>query len=355
MGPGEPDSFCEVAVPLAAEVEILQAFLHFMAHLQELRIKDFTCGNLEMRVRVHSKNSLAKALSCMPFASPHGEVLRLRRDDEVAGAMKVRLTERCTDLLRLLRAARWLTTGQVRRRFFPHTTVDAVHKRLRKLTEATYLKMVREHRMTEALFTLGPEAKRVLERTGAEEIVLERQPPKQLDHFIGINDLRIAAEGSAHLGYFFACWELPGLGWSQAIIPDAVFSLAHRTFAVEFDRGKEGIRYFMRTKLAAYLHGLEGFPLAAVLVVTDRNARMVSLANMIAHPQSPILYTTLDLVREHGILAPVFHRQVGQDALPLLQGLWSDSLDVQRGFSREVSINHAVEVVTDPPIKEEKQ
>ena len=63
-----------------------------------------------------------------------------------------------------------------------------VHKRLRKLTEATYLTMVREHRMTEALFTLGSEGKRVLERSGAEEIVLERQPPKQLEHFIGIND-----------------------------------------------------------------------------------------------------------------------------------------------------------------------
>ena len=105
------------------------------------------------------------------------------------------------DLLRLLRAARWLTTGQVRRRFFPHTTVDAVHKRLRKLTEATYLTMVREHRMTEALFTLGPRGKRVLERTGAEQIVLERQPPKQLAHFIGINDLHLEMEMVQFLGY----------------------------------------------------------------------------------------------------------------------------------------------------------
>src|SRR5437667_874413 len=238
-----------------------------------------------MLVRAHDKNSRAKALLGVWIAAPHGAVFCLRRDHAIAGAIKVRLTERCMDLLRMLRAARWLTTGQVRRRFFPHTTVDAVHKRLRKLTEATYLTMVREHRMTEALFTLGPEGKRVLERSGAEEIVLERQPPKQLEHFIGINELRIAAERSPELGYFFACWQLPGLAWSHAIIPDAVFSLARRTFAVEFDRGKEGIRYFMRTKLAAYLRGLEGFPLAALLIVTDRQARMVSLANMIADGQ----------------------------------------------------------------------
>ena len=205
--------------------------------------------------------------------------------------------------------------------------------------------------MTEALFTLGPEGKRVLERSGAEEIVLERQPPKQLEHFIGINELRIAAERSTELDYFFACWELPGLGWSHGIVPDAVFSLRRRAFAVEFDRGKDGIRYFIRTKLGAYLRGLEGFPLAAVLIVTDRQARMVSLANMIADRQGRILYTTLDLVREHGILAPVFHRHVGQDALTLLQGLWSNSLDVQRGVLPEVSVNQGLVVVTDRPIK----
>ena len=63
---------------------------------------------------------------------------------------------------------------------------------------------------------------------------------------------------STELGYFFACWELPGLGWSHGIIPDAVFSLAHHTFAVEFDRGKEGIRYFIRTKIGAYRHLIDG-------------------------------------------------------------------------------------------------
>ncbi len=67
--------------------------------------------------------------------------------------MTVRLTPRCMELLRLLQAARWLATGQVRRRFFPHATIDAAHKYLRKLTREGYLLMVRKHRMAEALFT----------------------------------------------------------------------------------------------------------------------------------------------------------------------------------------------------------
>ena len=108
--------------------------------------------------------------------------------------MSVRLTKRCMDLLELLRAARWLTTQQVRRRFFTHVTLDATRKRLRKLTEAGYLVTCQEHRMREAVFSLGREGKRVLETNGAEEVVLERKVGRQIDHLAGINDIRIAAE-----------------------------------------------------------------------------------------------------------------------------------------------------------------
>ena len=106
----------------------------------------------------------------------------LRDNGEVTGTM--RLTKRCFDLLNLLRAARWLTTGQVRRRFFPGATADAARKRLRMLTDAQYLMMYREHRMAEALFALGPKGKQALEKRGAEEITLERKPPKQWEHFL---------------------------------------------------------------------------------------------------------------------------------------------------------------------------
>jgi len=169
-------------------------------------------------------------------------VFFLRDNGEIARAM--RLTKRCFDLLKLLRAARWLTTGQVRRRFFPGATADAARKRLRKLTDAQYLVMHREHRMAEALFTLGRGAKRALEKRGAEEITLERKPPKQWEHFCAINDVRIAAELSGKLSYFFACWELPSLNWTHAIIPDAIFSAGNKTFAVELDRGVEEVVFY---------------------------------------------------------------------------------------------------------------
>jgi len=86
-----------------------------------------------------------------------GALLSMRIIPAIAGGV-MRLTARCTNLLRLLRAARWLTTSQVHARFFSHATLDAVRKRLRKLTAGRYLMMVRQERMSQALFTLGPKA-----------------------------------------------------------------------------------------------------------------------------------------------------------------------------------------------------
>lgn len=230
----------------------------------------------------------------------------------------MRLTPRCMDLLRLLSAARWLTTRQIHHRFFADRTMDAARKRLRKLTAHDYLLMVREGRMNQAIFTLGREGKRTLETASSPSVALERRPPTQREHFLAVNDVRIAAELSGPVSYFFAYWELPGLGWRHPLIPDAVFSMADRTFALEFDRGVEGVRFFIRTKIATYRRGLDGLPITAVLVVTDREPRMVSLAKAIGDTGGRMLFSTLDAVRERGILGPVFHRAPGDPGVPLV-------------------------------------
>jgi hypothetical protein len=222
------------------------------------------------------------------------------------------------ELLTLLAAARWLTTRQIHRRFFRDATVDAARKRLRKLTAAGYLGTVREGRMNQALFTLGRAGKRAVEAACKTTIALERKPPAQREHFLAVNDLRIAAELSGPLSYFFAYWELPGIGWRHPLIPDAVFNMADRTFAVEFDRGVEGVRFFVRTKVATYRRGLDGLPLAAVLVVTDRETRMASLAKAIGDTGGRMLFSTLDAVRAHGLVGPVFHQVPGDSGVSLV-------------------------------------
>jgi Replication-relaxation len=244
----------------------------------------------------------------------------------------MRLTKRCEDLLHLLRAARWLTTSQVHRRFFQEASRDAARKRLRKLTQAEYLVKFREHGMSEALFALGPEGKRMLE-LGGEEIILERKPPKQLPHVIGVNDLRIAAELAGPVSYFFSYWELPDLGWRYPVIPDAVFSLRGRTFALEFDRGLEGVRFFMNTKIKFYRRGLEGFPLSAILVVADRKPRMLTLARAISNAGGQFLFSTLEEVKKHGLLAAVFRPHAEGGAGSLLAGSLAKVSSRQETFS----------------------
>src|SRR5437773_1930263 len=160
----------------------------------------------------------------------------------------MRLTNRCRDLLRLLRAARWLTTSQIHRRFFPTASLAAARKRLRTLERSKYIARYRPHWMAESLLTLGTDGKRMLEKHEGLTIAMQRRPPKQLEHCLGINDLRIAAEKLPDLEYFFACWELADLNWRHRIVPDALMRIGGRTYALEFDRGQEGLRFFLKTK-----------------------------------------------------------------------------------------------------------
>src|SRR5262249_44055265 len=159
--------------------------------------------------------TFAARLPSMPKLASHGALLCLRCNGEVARTMI--LTPRSMDFFRLIHVARWLYTSQAHRRYFSHATLDATRRWLRKHVASQYLNVYRTHKMAEAFFTLGPEGKRILELDG-KDVHLERHPPKQLEHLMGINDVRIAADMEVSLTYFFACWELSALGWRDAII-----------------------------------------------------------------------------------------------------------------------------------------
>ena len=241
----------------------------------------------------------------------------------------MRLTPRCLDLLRLLVAARWLTTGQVHRRFFTRASLDAARKRLRKLVAGKYLRRVQRNRMSEVLFTLEVAGTRELERRETPAITLETRPPKHLEHFIGVNDVRLLLEAELEPSYFFAYWELPSLRWSQAIIPDALFGVDGSHFAVEFDRGMESISYFVRTKIEVYRRGLDGLPLRAVLILADRETRMKSLMKAVQSGQATFAFSTIDWVRTDGIDARAFCTRRFGASLPLREALFSGSLVVK--------------------------
>ena len=225
--------------------------------------------------------------------------------------MPARLTQRDERLLAKMAAARWLTTSQIRRFFFREATLDAVRKRMRKLLAGGYLSSYRANRMAEAIHTVGPRGKLALERKGLE-VELERKPPDQLAHFVGVNDIRMAVEcAGVPIVYFFAAWELLRLGWSHPVIPDAVFAFQQgkrMTFVVEYDRSNETVDQFFM-KLRFYQEGLGSFSFDAVVIVTDTQGRIETLGRYLRKRgvlTNRCLAATLGEIRQANMFAEVF-------------------------------------------------
>ena len=162
--------------------------------------------------------------------------------------------------------------------------------------------------MAEALHSLGPKGREVLGARGWRRTIrLERAPPKNLEHFVGINDIRVAVEQSARcdgitVGFFFACWELQRWGWRHAVIPDAACHVEQsgrsHTVLFEYDRGEESPGYVVRTKFKPYVQGFEGFPFSLVVVVVETAERLEQLRDYATRHVEPekfsfILHETL--------------------------------------------------------------
>jgi len=194
--------------------------------------------------------------------------------------MNARLTDRDLRLLVKCAICRWLTTGQIQRLYFSKATLNAVQKRLRKLSDAGYLRSYREHPTAEAVHALGPKGKPLVEEKGVEAAAAS-EIPQQLPHLLGVNEIRIAVETSTvQVAYFFAYWQLANVGWSHSVIPDAVFAVRtpeRRTFVIEYDRSTETLGKLL-LKLRSYDRGLAGFPFEAVVIVTERDRRVELLS-----------------------------------------------------------------------------
>src|SRR2546427_1789718 len=199
----------------------------------------------------------------------------------------MRLTVRDRKLLLKLAAARWLSTRQVAALLFSNVTLEMARRRLRLLVEGQYIFSWQHNSMAEALHSLDAKGREFLKEKGWEYAVkLERVPPKNLEHFLGINDIRVAVERSARsdgltIGFFYACWELQQRGWAYAVIPDAACHLERQgssaTVLFEYDRGQESPEYVARTKFVPYARGLDGFPVSLIAVVSETPERSEQL------------------------------------------------------------------------------
>jgi hypothetical protein len=224
--------------------------------------------------------------------------------------MKARVTERDVQILVKCAVCRWLTTAQIQRLYFPEASLNAVQKRLRKLSDAGHLRSSREHPTAEAVHAVGPKGKPLVEGKGVE-VALGGDVPKQLEHFLGINEIRIAVETSAvPVAYFVPYWQLASLGWTWQVIPDAVFAFKvpeRRTFAVEYDRGTETLEKLI-DKLRCYDNGLPGFVFEAVLLFTEGKRRLDLLSSAMRRRNLSltVLAATLEGINEVDFFASDF-------------------------------------------------
>jgi Replication-relaxation len=224
--------------------------------------------------------------------------------------MAPRVTERDVRMLARLALCRWLTTAQIQRSYFPKASLNAVQKRLRKLSESGYVRSYREHPTAEAIHAVGPKGKPLVEEKGIE-VALGGEVPKQLEHLLGVNDIRIAVETSAiPVAWFFAYWQLADLGWRHPIIPDAVFAMRapeRRVFLAEYDRGTETLDKIFG-KLRKYADGFEGFPFEAVLLLTEEVRRFDLLSREMRREglALPVLASTLAAIHETGLFEAEF-------------------------------------------------
>ncbi len=190
--------------------------------------------------------------------------------------MNAKVTSRDERILGKCAICRWLTTTQIQHIYFPEASLNAVQKRLRKLTDAGYLRTHRQNPMAEAIYSVGPKGKPLVEERGVE-VAVAGETPKQIEHFTGINSIRIAFETSSlPLAYFFAHWQMANLGWAFPAIPDAVAGMRateRQRLLIEYDRGTEPLKTILE-KLRAYNQGISGFAPDAVLLVIEENRRL---------------------------------------------------------------------------------
>jgi hypothetical protein len=240
--------------------------------------------------------------------SPTGAVFSLSSYEEIA--MSMRMTERDIQVLELLAVCGWLSTRQIQYSLFPETIAKVVNKRMRKLTEAGYVHKVRLGRTDQNLYRCASGGKKALCReTDFPEgaLVSLREPPKELSHFMAINDFRLVMEAEitkrgGQMRFFFSDMELRRKAERCILIPDAMVSFILKgkeyQFAFEYDNGTETPTYFSRQKVRKYLQlasasqpifSLNNF---RVLVVTNKfkDALKLMRAAVLESPPAGFFY-----------------------------------------------------------------
>jgi len=249
-----------------------------------------------------------------------------------------KLTNRDMQILWSCGVSQVLTTSQIQRWHFGSTCLRNVQKRLQKLVEAGFLNVIETRVCTDNLVLLGKVGHAELQKTGWKA-ELRQEAPKDLQHHLGVVDIRIALDRSLpalpgmQLRYCYAYWELGQFAWSYPVIPDMIFSLRNAftlQAAVEFDRKTEMLSVFAK-KLLQYRLLLERHPLSTVLVVAEKEEDAERLVEGLEGVGStiPILTTSLPELKDKGLAAIARARSHMFDKRTIAEQLEIDTAKMQ--------------------------
>ncbi len=224
---------------------------------------DPACGDLAMFMRIYVQRASAYGMSDLLYRAKDCPVPALHDYAEID--MKPKITERDIRLLELVASSGWLATHQIQYALFPNATRKVVNKRMRKLVAEGCLHAVRLHRTAENLYRLGSKGMTLLRSETnfpEDKVIIQRKPPRELDHVVAINDLRVIFEREVQMRggemkFFLTDIELRKRNEKASLIPDALthFILDGKDyrFAIEYDNGTETPQYFAREKVRKYI------------------------------------------------------------------------------------------------------
>lgn len=244
----------------------------------------------------------------------------------------MRITARDKELFLKINEVHWLTTGQIGRYFFPGKAWNAVNKRMRKLVHSGFLFCGRRSSTEEYLYRLTGKSRQLLVEQlfqNPEDVVVPKRLPRNLQHFVAINNLRYAFESAVaaaagEMILFAADRDIKRINPRARLIPDGIvrFDLKREgifkthSFFLEYDNGTENPGYFAKTKIRNYVETLRldetdsGSDDFRVLIFADNLRRVTSLMRhtvKFVPVAGMFLFTVMnDLQDGQGIFDPLF-------------------------------------------------
>lgn len=258
-----------------------------------------------------------------------------RKRHQADPVRRVCRTERDLWILESIGKMHFATTGQLTRLHFGDSRWSA-HKGLRRLLDGGLVRVWVRDLVKENVYSLAPRGTRLLVDEGESRpgsVAVPRGLDGNLDHLIGINDVRIAlvlslGEGVGEIAWWRSDWDLRSMGKAR-VIPDALFAIrwkeeGEQAFALELENQSRSPKAFLGKVLGYSIalsqgSGVYGL-LDLVLLVVCTEPEWVNRYRAVAAESKidlPLWFAPLASLGEEGIEGAVWRAPEGEERYSL--------------------------------------